>query len=815
MLHTGKRAGSFVLMVCLILGMLAGLPMTAMAEDPPPLTAGDIAFGTLSLGYTPPDAQPIVITNNGVGNSLFLANITVLPAGLFNIIPGDNGILPDNGGIKDDWKIQPVAGLAADTYTAAITIEANATGALTDPVTATATATVTFTVSAPPVDAVQITNTATAMDVVAGDTGSLAVTTSGGEAAITFSATSEDGSPLPGWIAIDPATGVITAVPPAEQPQGNTVIVVSATDGVTSFTKHFTVRVVPPPEMSLTAENADVPELINGRYPAAPNDAEGRALTVTLEEVTLGSWKVSEQAVFTFSENVKPRAVDIKTTNMDGPAEFTLENAENGTSSANGWTLDDSGLTSTGVAVTAGERAKVELTFYLSIRPGFKGDIELTAGGAALPEALSVLIARALNPFVVQAESTAILVGSDYGQYYPVKDIFITETRAGTLKKDDTLSVAVEGMKIESGRGSVEVTAGYMKISTAVKAGAMHLTVGHRETAPCTIRIYEHRVGRDRTVPGGQHSLLVGGSAAANYCGDSAPQYGTFDTEYYAVVPGYVDVEITPSCQIRVSANPSLGGVVSGEGSYQKGSSHTVTAVPNENYTFKNWTVDGVEVGASPSYTFTVAASMNLVANFTYTGDPEEEETYTYRTLTDPATGVSVTGLFADGATLAVAENELQHSVGDCPVCDEIQMHIAVGSLLILYDISITGGYRDDPEVTIPVGSEYDGQRAFIIHCANKTREEKSFTVKDGKITGTFTGFSPFAVLRPEVSPSESHTSAADTGGMSADTAVGAGVPKTGDSAMTPLWRLWALVSISGLAICAGVLIWLRRRSKG
>jgi len=69
---------------------------------------------------------------------------------------------------------------------------------------------------------------------------------------------------------------------------------------------------------------------------------------------------------------------------------------------------------------------------------------------------------------------------------------------------------------------------------------------------------------------------------------------------------------------VTVSANPSKGGTVSGSGTYNQGSSVTVTAEVYAGYSFDNWTEYGIEVSTSASYTFTLGtAGRTLAANFT------------------------------------------------------------------------------------------------------------------------------------------------------------------------------------------------------
>lgn len=74
------------------------------------------------------------------------------------------------------------------------------------------------------------------------------------------------------------------------------------------------------------------------------------------------------------------------------------------------------------------------------------------------------------------------------------------------------------------------------------------------------------------------------------------------------------------SYTVTISANPSVGGSVSGGGTFSGNSTVTITATANSNYRFTGWFENGSQVSASASYTFTVSANRTLVAGFTYTG---------------------------------------------------------------------------------------------------------------------------------------------------------------------------------------------------
>jgi len=68
---------------------------------------------------------------------------------------------------------------------------------------------------------------------------------------------------------------------------------------------------------------------------------------------------------------------------------------------------------------------------------------------------------------------------------------------------------------------------------------------------------------------------------------------------------------------VALSSNPALGGNANGGGTFNSGSSVTVTATANPVYTFTNWTENGVSVSPNASYTFTLNGNRVLVANFT------------------------------------------------------------------------------------------------------------------------------------------------------------------------------------------------------
>jgi hypothetical protein len=68
--------------------------------------------------------------------------------------------------------------------------------------------------------------------------------------------------------------------------------------------------------------------------------------------------------------------------------------------------------------------------------------------------------------------------------------------------------------------------------------------------------------------------------------------------------------------EVVLLSNLPDGGSISGGGSFFPGTRATVTANPNTNFNFVNWTKAGLEVSTDSEYSFSVTENMELIANF-------------------------------------------------------------------------------------------------------------------------------------------------------------------------------------------------------
>ena len=89
---------------------------------------------------------------------------------------------------------------------------------------------------------------------------------------------------------------------------------------------------------------------------------------------------------------------------------------------------------------------------------------------------------------------------------------------------------------------------------------------------------------------------------------------------------------------ITAIVDPTEGGTATGSGGYNYGDECTLTAMPNEFFSFVNWTKeDGTQVSTEETYTFTVTGTATYVAHF-------QLQSYTINVFANPTDGGTMTG---------------------------------------------------------------------------------------------------------------------------------------------------------------------------
>jgi len=76
---------------------------------------------------------------------------------------------------------------------------------------------------------------------------------------------------------------------------------------------------------------------------------------------------------------------------------------------------------------------------------------------------------------------------------------------------------------------------------------------------------------------------------------------------------------------LTIEINPEDAGTVTGAEDYYPCQVVTVTASPNDNWEFRNWTIDGNEISSATTHSFTITNNVTLVANFGNVGINKSE----------------------------------------------------------------------------------------------------------------------------------------------------------------------------------------------
>jgi hypothetical protein len=219
--------------------------------------------------------------------------------------------------------------------------------------------------------------------------------------------------------------------------------------------------------------------------------------------------------------------------------------------------------------------------------------------------------------------------------------------------------------------------------------------------------------------------------------------------------------------------------------------------------------LDNYMAGAAYDFTypvdFTVRAQDNSTATYSVTVNVQNYvDNYASRTLTDSLTGTRVYGArIHTSATLSVVENSL-HAPGSCAACDGIRAYMASGAVIKAYNIELTQGFEGSVQVSIPVGSAYNGQVLTILHCLNRQPEFNQEIVQNGMITGTYSALSPFAVLN-SIYTTTPFTPVYTTTGNGATNVVDTG--SAGGGSIPPKTDDKQMFVLSGILVATGALL--------
>ena len=125
--------------------------------------------------------------------------------------------------------------------------------------------------------------------------------------------------------------------------------------------------------------------------------------------------------------------------------------------------------------------------------------------------------------------------------------------------------------------------------------------------------------------------VATGSTIALSWIAGSYTYQCSFDVKFENGVPIYHGSSLSSSFQqelnincavataphvITAVADPEEGGTIEGAGTYDGGTAITLTATPNDGYSFCFWSENGQQVSTNASYSFIVSSDRDLVARF-------------------------------------------------------------------------------------------------------------------------------------------------------------------------------------------------------
>ena len=177
----------------------------------------------------------------------------------------------------------------------------------------------------------------------------------------------------------------------------------------------------------------------------------------------------------------------------------------------------------------------------------------------------------------------------------------------------------------------------------------------------------------------------------------------------WAISTKKLSVTYPTICAITANANDAAMGTVAGAGNYGKGSTATLTAIPNDGYLFVNWTKGGEVVATTQEYSFTVTAAVELVANFEAAPEEVHNVTVSYvcggNQIADDQTVAAVGETTAKlveapaifGYTFESWTLGADVITDDALTSNAIDINIVAGGS----DFTLTANYTEIPKVTI------------------------------------------------------------------------------------------------------------------
>lgn len=387
---------------------------------------------------------------------------------------------------------------------------------------------------------------------------------------------------------------------------------------------------------------------------------------------------------------------------------------------------------------------------------------------------------------------TAEVVGGRHNSFSLVSgtSAFVVDLALANLSSGNSPTMAAAG---DSYTGTLTPEAGYLLPKTiAVAMGGTTLNRGTDYT-------YDKNTGVVR-IPNVSGNVQITAAGASPAC---AITVLPSNLDFGSVKDIYTGETAAQTVTVANTGNQTVTLIQPESTGYQITPLSSETLAPDETATFTVRPNASLSVGNHDEQIVIrtrqgAAANLNVCLGVT--------SGYKAMTLDDPATKITVSGSIQENAVLSVSDLTLDGSDASRAI-QEMKRNSAY-IFLLGANISLSQKYSGLLTLTIPVGAQYNGRMATILHAHSGVLETYHAEVKNGAVSLTVTSLSPFAVFL-DATTADSSNPDANPDTASAAGSISANNPKTGQTTSP---RLWIVLALSGSA--ALIWLYLRRKSK-
>lgn len=184
-------------------------------------------------------------------------------------------------------------------------------------------------------------------------------------------------------------------------------------------------------------------------------------------------------------------------------------------------------------------------------------------------------------------------------------------------------SITIRGQYNPTNPAEPGITYTLTLISTPQKGGSFNINSITRYTAGTSVRLRAYNNSNYTFLGWEEKGEVISTSPEMEYIMPSRASTLTARFEYNPNNPSEPDIIKKPQYSaIYLDVSPKNSGSlnINSGNKYEVGSSISLQAYNNSNFSFKNWTEDGVVLSTSPSFKYTIKEKdAHIVANFEYT----------------------------------------------------------------------------------------------------------------------------------------------------------------------------------------------------